>query len=404
MAGKSKATVTPVVTEGDSPTSAASVNAPVITPNVAESFDDFLDKQGEDLAARSQTPKGEPKAEDTPAPEVEAEPEQSGEANPEGEVDTEAEKEENKPTDPVEPEPEGKFEKGVLSKLKEANIPESLQKRIKASFEKEIKNREALADRDAILTTKDAEIEALKAQLSEAGNKATVAPSGPLAHLDTLEKLQEATDIATQNLEWAETRQDFERYFQDDPTADEGTGRTAEQKFQEFKAQQLWILRNSPKQAKVLTKRQELRDTLKKSKPDLFRADHEDAKAFADFFTSDPRTREDADQLAADAILGARIRREEATGNFKYHRIDLQAAKANGAMGVKGSAESNGAHTNGEVNGGRKVTLPTARPVSRIPTKPEGKPRLQQLAEQATNGGHTLDDYLDAQREAELTH
>jgi len=405
MAETNKATVTPTATAGDSPTATAPVNAPIPNPAVAESFDDFLDRQGESLAAKAQSKSGEPKPEEPTDPAEAEEPDAEKAAEPEAKEEVDTSKEESEETkeqaatDEEAAEPEGKFEKGVLAKLKEAKIPESLQKRIAKAFEKEIKNREALAERDEILVSKDSEIEALKTRLSEASDKATIIPSGPLAHLDSLEKLQEAVDAATHNLQWAETRNDFERYFKDDDGADEGNGQTAEQKFQEFKAQQLWVLKNQPTQAKVLIKRQELRESLKKSKPDLFRAESEDAKAFSEFFKNDPRTREDADQLAADAIRGRRIREEEATGDFKYHRIDLKAAKANGAIGAT-KHTANGSTNGSEVNGSRQVSLPSARPVTRVPTKPQSKPKLQQLAEQASNGGHSLDDYLDAQLEA----
>ena len=348
-----KATVTPAASVGVSPTTDAGAATTPTAPILAETWEDSLDRQGAALAAQAQANSGDKtQAEDQAAETEEADADKTAETTEEpAEQDTEAEDTETTETETEEADetateaPAGKFEKGVLKELTEKGISPALQKRIASLFKKEPANRQAIADRDAILTTKDGEIETLKTQLAEAGTKATtIAPSGPLAHLDTLEKLQAATDMATQNLQWAETRRDFDRYFQDDDTVDEGSGRTAEQKFQDFKAQQLWILSNQAKQTAILIKREEIRKALKKSKPELFIAENADSKAFVEFYATDPRTREDADEVARLYLKAKKQEEEEATGNFKYHRIDIKAAKANGAI-ASAKTTSNGSST-----------------------------------------------------------
>ncbi len=399
------ASVAPVAASGESPTPAASPTTPIITPPVAESFDSFLDRQGDALAAKGQTPSGDkPKADDQAAPESEAEPElKPDEAKPEGEEDTdkveEEEGEEQSTEGEAETPPDARIELGVEKELTDKGVSPALRKRLKGLFKSDIELKSALAERDSILATKDSEIETLKGQLTEAGGKATIIPSGPLAHLDSTEKLDQATKDATHNLQWASNPVGFEQHFQDDPeTVPVHRRRTADEKFEAFKEYQLQLLANAPEQARINAKRQATRESLKKTRPEFFKPDHEEAKAFASFFASDPRTREDADQLAADAIRGRREREEEATGKIKYHRTEIQPLKPSvkDANGDKASDSENG-----EVRSPKaQVKLPSARPVTRVPTKTEGKPRLQQLAEQATSGGHTYEDYVDAQMEA----
>jgi len=400
---------------------------------VAETLDEFLDRTSAGGTAQAQTPSGDKSHADDQVPE-DAETGKPGDAetgeqehtgsgeeqdttaagNPEA-AETEGKEDDNANAGDA-PGQLGQFERGVLEKLRDAKIPAALQKRIAKSFEKEINNRKAIAQRDEILNSKDGEIETLKTQLSEAGTKATlVAPAGPLAHLDTLKKLQAATEPAAHNLRWLKNPTvDFSRYFVDDADT-VPRPRTAEQKQQEFESEQLEILEHQAKQALILTARQQTREKLKKSKPEFFNADHEDGKAFDGFFAVDPRTREDADEIARLYLKAKRQEEEEASGNFKYHRIDIKAARANGALGgpgakaaPNGDTHANGANTNGQraahpqVNGrnGASPTLPSPHRSTTIPTRPAGKTRLQQLEEQATTTGHSLDDYYDARSEA----
>jgi len=249
-----------------------------------------------------------------------------------------------------------------------AATPKWAEKRLKKNAEQKKELREQLKTRETELAAERTKAADAEARLVE---KFTAAPSGPLAHLDTPEKLKTAAEQAAGFMRWETTRPDFEKYYQDDPdTVPENLRRTAEQKCQDDKADQLRVLTHHAEQAEILNKRSATRETLKKEKPELFNPAHEAGKDRLDLYASDPRTRADFDQLIADAQRGRLIREEEASKTALYHRIDLKKARENGAKGANGHANGNG---NG--NGSKdKLTLPPISSQHRAPVKSPDAP------------------------------
>lgn len=205
--------------------------------------------------------------------------------------------------------PVGQFEKGVLATLAKAKIPDSLQKRIAKAFSNEIKHRTALTQREEALKSKDEELAAIQTQLAEAGQKVAPVPSGPLAHLDSLEALEAAARQATAFLRWKEgPMEDFDKFFKD------------EEAFKAYQADALYILEHQAAQAKVLSERKQTREKLKAASPTFFQPDHADAKALKEFYATDPRTRADADDVFR-LYMKARKQEEEEAKGIRYHRI-----------------------------------------------------------------------------------
>lgn len=446
---KTKASATPATPAGPSPTAGAGAAASASSGPVAESFDDFLDRTGgAEPAAQAQTNPGKAKA--TPgadpsgekptqaqdqdpddaaaqadAPEGSQEPGGAGEQEQPSETaetetpgdgdPAEAEQEgegegEAKPDAPAQKQPTemGQFERGILSQLKEAKIPEAVQKRIQRAFQKEIANRNAIAERDAILQTKDAENEQLKTQVQAANEKATWAPAGPLAEFDSIEKLRDAVAHATSNLQWAKNPVGMEQFYQDDP-AGSLNARTAEEKLSADQEWWLHILSKAPAQQQVLLDRRATRERLRKSHPDFFKPDTESGREVAKLYAADPRTLPDFDQFIADAQRGRREREEEEAGAAKYHRIDMKLARANGVKGgANGSANGhangassrpNGSHAEGEKASGapeRAVTLPVPRgSTPRVPIRSGTDPK-EDISRRLQTGPVSVEDWADA--------
>jgi hypothetical protein len=298
----------------------------------------------------------------------------------------------------------GQFEQGVLKTLREKGVPEALVKRTSALFVKDIKNRQAIAERDEKITN-------LETQLGEVASKATLVPSGPLAHLDTQEKVDEAHREATHNLDWIENKpSNWQAYFPDDgEEVPEANRQTGEQKLESFRRRNLEMLKLLPAQSKVVTQRAGARETLKAKLPTVFETGHADAKLLAEFYQTDPRQRADADEVFRLYLKGKRIEEEEASGDAKWHRVDLKStsktAKSNGAANGNGHENGRGlippkggtTNSESESRKSSNIQLPAPKSAARIPVKPQGLSPKEQINQQLQAGSVDAEAWAEAQ-------
>lgn len=287
----------------------------------------------------------------------------------------------------------GQFEQGVLKTLRESKVPEALQKRIAKSFEKEIKNRDALTKRDEIIATKDQELEQLRTQMQESALAVTQAPAGPLAHLDTPEKVEKTRQDVTHNLQWAKKADadSLAKHFPDDgEDVPESRRLTGQEKFERWKEEQYSYLELLPVQAQIVTTRAESRKKLQQAMPDLVKPGSEDAKALASFYGTDVRARTDSDEVFRLYMKARKMEAEEARG-VRYHRIDPTAtAKKPGANG-NGNGHINGhggdAEGGPESNGRKSsISLPAPRTAARVPVRSQGPDPRTEVQKQLQNG------------------
>ena len=299
----------PKATEGapTPPTSTTSTGAPQAVAGPID-IDQFLDG----LSA-TEVVDANPSEAVTQTPEKSEVGDRKSEAVDEAKAESEAETE-VPATDPEEDEDD----ETVEAKLQDENVPRWLWKRFKKEKEKRVEAEQQLNAAQDSLAQATAE---LKAPL----------PSSPLAYLDTPEKLEEEVKKATAYIKWAE-RPDAANAYDDDEQA------TAEQKLAYYKARAWVVIDNQADHAKVLQSRIETTANVRKTAPALFEGKSDESKLRNKFYGTDPRTWTDADEFVADAARGRRERLEEAAGKARFQRIDLAAAKANGAAGAKASA------------------------------------------------------------------
>jgi hypothetical protein len=417
-----KATATPAATGGATLTPDAGAAATTVPVGVAgggpQSVDDFLDSMGaagavealKEATEESTQRRGDTEVvsgEDGLTTETEGEGSREG-AKVEGEQAEDLDQDQG--LDAVEQAKAEQLKSGVLSELKKKGVGDGLCDRIAGLFVKDIKSRQALAKRDEIIGTKDSELEDLKAQLSEAASKATLGPSGPLAHLDSLEKVENVQRTVDANLEWIEERPEgWERHFPAD--GDEvPNGLTSEQKLAKFQREQIKLLQLLPSQLKVLTEREDARKKLKATAPTLFQAGHEDAKALREFYAEDPRTRVDADEVFRLYHKAKKMEAEEAAGLAKYHRVDLKASSSSDK--TKNGAGNGNGHSNGNGNGNghsvkqdpesgsRKSTsiiLPAPKAAARIPVRSQGLSPREAVKERLEHGSVDAEEWAEAQ-------
>lgn len=418
-----KSTATTAAAGGVSPTPAAGAAGPVLNGGVAgglsQSIDweDHLDAIG--VTGAGEAPNQEELQSDGAAELLSGEEDEGkgqrtqevrgqrsdvkGQGEGEGAADEEEEEEEQEQETETDTSAEsatatagklGQFELGVLKTLRDNKIPESLQKRIAKSFEKEIRNRDALSQRDGIISTKDTELAELRSKLETAATQATQAPSGPLAHLDSIEKVENARAEVHQYLQAARNPDWVAHYFPDDGE-NVRNPQSGLQKFEAWKEQQIEVLAALPYQAKIVTERAEARKKLLTALPTVAKPEHEDAKALQGFFASDPRTRTDADEVFRLYLRAKKIEENEAKG-IRYHAIDPNASSkksVNGqgstvnGNGSNGHAHANGDHASPESNGRKSsLTLPAPRTAARVPVRSQGSTPLEAVNKQLEAG------------------
>jgi len=289
---------------------------------------------------------------------------------------------ETAPADEDEPEMEtgedgtsvlGKYEQSVVEALKSNPDTKGYAKRVAKAFELAVSRREALAAKESELAERDESLKQLEARLQEAAEASTVAPAGPLAHLSTPDALANEVTKAAQFLEWVENTPDAADSYQDTAQA------TAQEQLDYWKRYALRVLKHQSAQAKVLEEREKVRAEVKKQRPTLFDARHEESKVLQDFYKSDPRTRSDFDQWIADAIRGRQIREQAAKGLS----VVKPAGKEVAAAVVKKPVS--------------KADLPKPSEVRGLPVQKAGaSPREQVEAKLKQHGGVTFDEMADA--------
>lgn len=261
----------------------------------------FLAELGLNTSARTQRiQKGN--AEPTPPPTAPAADAQTADGTPAA-TDTDA-----SAPDPDEAE--------VAAKLQDERTPKWVSERLSknAAQKKELK---------AQLEAVKAEKEAAEQRADELAAKLpTVAPSAPLAHLDSTEKFEEEGSKVRDFIGRIDDPATVASYRDYDP--DTGTS----QSFENDKAYAKHFLKNEKAHAQVLKDRAETTEAVKKAAPTLFDGKSEDFQFRAKLHTTDPRTLPDYEQIIADAARGRRMRLEEQQGKARYTRVDLAAAKA----------------------------------------------------------------------------
>ena len=301
------------------PTPSAAANAPTPAPNGAEgiSIDDFaatLDGPG---APAPETPQsGSEVSKSTAA--TEGSTAQTSTA-PGDEVTTETTGETADPEEAAE-----------AADLEKSSKDEKVPKWVPERLAKNAEQKRLLREENASLK---AAKEAAETALAEhAANAKAPAPSGPLAKFETPEALAAEHAEVISFLEWAHKPEAVDRYVH--------LGEGAEAKLEEDRAYALNFLKHKDAQGKILTERSEKREAVRKALPALFDGKSPESQERAAFYAVDPRTRADYDQWIADALQGKRDREDAAAGKIRINRIDLAAAKANGAAGAAAAAKA----------------------------------------------------------------
>ncbi len=282
---------------GDASTPVAAIDSPLTLPPPGTPVDiDSLLAGGDDakaLGTETQSGAGGGK--------IEGEPVKTDEPKVEPDTTTTT-------TETEDGDPEEKEEASDLEKAKDTKVPDWVQPRLGKYAAKCAKLTERAEAAESKLQAKE------EAEAQAAANPSTPLPASAIAHLDTEEKLTERVNTAVNNLQWAESRKDFERYFADDgESVPESQRQTAEEKFQAFKAQELFILANQDTQRKLLTQRKAALEDVKKSVPAMFKAGTEEHAFYAKALANpDLRTDPEFHQLMADALRGKRARLEMA--------------------------------------------------------------------------------------------
>jgi len=268
----------------------------------------------------------------------------------------------------------GSYEQSVVEALKSNPDFKGYAKRVAKAFELAVARREALAAKDGELAQKDETVKELEARLQETADNATMAPSGPLAHLPDKAALQAEVAKCADFLDWAESTPDAADAYKDTEQA------TAQQQLDYWKRYALNVLKNQAAQSKVFDERETVRAEVKKQRPTLFDARHAENKLLTDLYRSDPRTRADFDQWIADALRGRQLRE--------------QAAKSQAPGSLSRTATEAKAPEKKTVS---KADLPRVKEVSALPLQKGGaSPRESVEAKLKQHGGISFDEMADA--------
>lgn len=345
---------------------------------MSSSADDLMAGMGLTFTGVPDSPGDKPDSSTQAETPGDKEQEQQGEQS-EGETASEGEAEADKAQD----EPEvnfsedgapvlGSYEQSVVDALKSHDDLKPHAKRIAKAFELAVSRREALAAKETELAQKDETIKDMEARLQETADKATLAPSGPLAHLSDKAALQAEVAKCADYLDWVEDNPDAVEHYQDTEKA------TAQQQLDYWKRYARNVLKHQGEQARVLEEREKIRAEVKKQRPTLFDVKHPENQILTDLYKSDPRTRADFDQLVADALRGRQLRET--------------AAKSPGPV----KAAETGARA-AEKKTATKADLPKPKQVSDLVLQRSGVSARETVEAKARQqGGATFDEMVDA--------
>lgn len=294
----------------------------------------------------------------------------------------------------------GRNELAMIDKLKSAKVGEAEVSRFVDALKREKKARLLRDDAERRATEAQKRLTQMETQLAEQAEKSTVLPSGPLANLQDAKELDAAEQNVLRDLQHAED--DPEGYvarFRDTETG------TAEENAARWKRRCLALIPEFKHQRQHIEARTTTREALRKQAPALFSPTSDEGKQRLSLYANDPRLNPDFDQWIADAVRGRKAREDESGGKFKYVRVDLDAARANGALGAKTKTAANGAngthsngngHGNGKAQPTKQVTLPPPR--QSLPAMPAGTNRLQELRARSARGESvSMDEMIAAQ-------
>ena len=265
----------------------------------------------------------------------------------------------------------GKYEQSVVDALKSNPDFKGYAKRIAKAFELAVERREALKAKDGELAQKDETLKELEARLQETAEQVTRAPSGPLSHLTDKAALTAEVAKAAEYLEWVRNDPNAVDRYQDTEEA------TAQQQLDYWQNYALRVLKHQGQHAAVLEEREKVRAEVKKQRPTLFDARHEENKLLMGFYKSDPRTRADFDQWIADAMRGRQLREQAAKS--PNHVKSVESAKAAEKKTVS------------------KADLPQPKTVSPLPVTKAGTSVREAVdAKLKQQGSVTFDEMADA--------
>lgn len=288
----------------------------------------------------------------------------------------------------------GKNELAFIDKLKAAKADKGVIERYVDSLKREKRARMLRDDAERKAAEAIEKQQQIEAQLAETTEKSLLTPSGPLANLQTVQDLDSAEQQVLADLK--QEAEDPEGYLSRFKDTDQST---AMENAARWKQRCLSLLPQFKEQRHIIETRKATQESLKKAMPALFNPATEEGKYRLKQYATDPRLAADYDEQLAHQLRGRKIAEDEKTGKFKWIRVDLEAARANGALGGKKPAAANGngnGHGNGKVQPGKQVTLPPPR--QSLPAMPAGTNRLQELRARAAKGESvSMDEMIEAQ-------
>lgn len=263
----------------------------------------------------------------------------------------------------------GSYEQSVVEALKSNPSTKGYAKRVAKAFELSVTRRELLEEKDNELAAKEETVKELEARLQETAERVTVAPAGPLAHLADEQALADEVTKCVNFLKWVKITPDPASHYKDTET------HTAEELVELYKDYALNVLGNQKEQADVIKRRQAVRAEVKTQRATLFDPKHADHQFLTELYRSDPRTRQDFDQLIADALRGRAIREAAAKA----------PAKASAAAPAK------------EVKKVSKADLPQPRSASTLPIRGGGQSNADTVKAKLASGGRvSFDEMADS--------
>lgn len=206
----------------------------------------------------------------------------------------------------------GKYEQSVVEALKSNPDFKGYAKRIAKAFELAVARREALAAKEGELAQRDETVKELEARLQETAEQVTRAPAGPLSHLTDKEALTAEVAKAAEYLEWVKSDPNAVDRYQDTEEA------TAQQQLDYWQNYALRVLKHQGTQAAVLEEREKVRAEVKKQRPTLFDARHEENKLLTGFYKSDPRNRAEFSLGLVLGLGGFGLLRDLLGGGFGF--------------------------------------------------------------------------------------